>query len=296
MARLDLLPVGDDTDQWPVWSTTARLVVRDPATLGEARRIVDGVLAAVDSACSRFSPSELARAHGTTTISPLLAELVGAALTAAELTGGDVDPTLGLALADLGYDRDIDLLTGGHMPIVVRRKPSWRQIRLRGRELTLPDGVRLDLGATAKAFAADRCAVLVEKHCGTDVLVALGGDIATAGDGEWAVLVSDGPDQPRCTVTLHGGAALATSSTISRTWRRDGILLHHILDPRTCLPARPVWRTVSVAAPSCVTANTWSTAAIVRCDQAPGMLRELGLAARFVARDGTVSHVGGWPE
>lgn len=296
MARLDLLPVGDDTDQWPVWSTTARLVVRDPAALADARRIVDGVLAAVDAACSRFSPSELTRAHGTTTISPLLAELVGAALTAAELTGGDVDPTLGVALADLGYDRDIDLLTGDDLPIVVRRGQNWRQVRLRGRELTLPDGMRLDLGATAKAFAADRCARLVGRCCGTDVLVALGGDIATAGDGDWAVLVSDGPDQPRCTVTLKGGTALATSSTISRTWRRDGVLLHHILDPRTCLPARGVWRTVSVAAPSCVTANTWTTAAIVRGDQAPGMLRELGFAARLVARDGGVSHVGGWPE
>jgi thiamine biosynthesis lipoprotein len=295
MARLDVLPVGADTDQWPVWSTTARLVVRDPATLADARRVVDGVLVAVDTACSRFRPSELSDVNGTALVSPLLAELVDAALTAAELTAGDVDPTLGVALADLGYDRDIDLLTDDDVPIVVRRLPDWRGIRLRGRELTVPDGVRLDLGATAKAFAADRCARLVEAHCGTGVLVSLGGDIATAGDGDWTVLVSDGLDQPECVITLRAGGALATSSTISRTWRRDGQLLHHILDPRTCLPARGVWRTVSVAADSCVTANTWTTAAIVRGASAPDLVRRLGLPARFVARDGSVLGVGTWP-
>lgn len=295
MARLDLLPVGEDTAQWPVWSTTARLVLRDPAALADARQVVDGVLTAVAAACSRFQPSELDGVRGTTTVSPLLAELVATALTAAELTDGDVDPTLGHPLADLGYDRDIDLVTSDDVPIVVRRPPSWRRIRLRGRELTLPDGMRLDLGATAKAFAADRCARLVAAYCGTGVLVSLGGDIATAGDGDWTVLVSDGPDQPECVVRIAEGTALATSSTIGRTWRRGGHLLHHILDPRTCLPAWPVWRTVSVAARSCVEANTWSTAAIVRGADAPATLRGVGLSARLVSADGAVRTVGAWP-
>lgn len=292
MTALDLLPVGPDTQQWPIWSTTARLVVRDPETLPDARRVVDRVLADVDAACSRFRPSELDRVHGPTLVSPLLAELVAAALTAAGSTAGDVDPTVGTALADLGYDRDIAHIDGDP-PIVVRHVPDWRHVRLHGRELTVPRGVRLDFGATAKAFAADRCATLVARYCDTDVLVSLGGDIATAGDGDWTVLVSDGPGEPTCTVTLK--AALATSSTIGRTWSRDGRLLHHILDPRTCLPAPPVWRTVSVAAHSCVDANTWSTAAIVRGASAPELLRAKGLSARLVGADGDVVTIGGWP-
>lgn len=311
MTALDLLPVGAGTQQWPLWSTTARLVVREPSALPDARRVVDGVLTAVERACSRFQPSELDQVEGsanhtsvnhTAVISPLLAELVRAALSAAELTDGDVDPTLGTALADLGYDRDIEAVrtagisqsagTSLDVPIIVRRVPAWRDIRLNSGVLTLPVGVRLDLGAIAKAFAADRCAQLVAAYCHTDVLVSLGGDIATVGDG-WSVLVSDGPDEPECTVTLNG--ALATSSTIGRTWRRAGRLLHHILDPRTLLPARPVWRTVSVAAPTCVEANTWSTAAIVRGEAAPEMLRRLGLPARLVGRNGDVRTIGAWP-
>jgi thiamine biosynthesis lipoprotein len=303
MGRLDLLPVGPDTQQWPLWSTTARLVVLDPVVLPDARRIVDTLLAAVDEACSRFrADSELGRLDPgrPTIVSPLLAELTATALTAAQRTGGDVDPTIGLALESLGYDRDLALLhrETGDVPVSVRHAAGWREIGLTGRELTVPDGVRLDFGATAKAFAADRCARLVAAHCDTGVLVSLGGDLATAGeapDGGWTVLVSDGPDQPSCVIRLAAGMALATSSTIARTWRRGGRLLHHVLDPRTCQPARPVWRTVSVAAPSCVEANTWTTAALVRGQDALATLRELGFPARLVAGDGAVRTLNDWP-
>ena len=76
----------------------------------------------------------------------------------------------------------------------------------------------LDLGATAKAIAADRCAARVTETTGSGVLVNLGGDIATAGpapEGGWQVLVSDGDDEPAVAVALPSGAALATSSTFA---------------------------------------------------------------------------------
>jgi thiamine biosynthesis lipoprotein len=95
-------------------------------------------------------------------------------------------------------------------------------------------------------------------------------------------------------VAIHTGG-LATSSTAARRWRRGGDVLHHILDPRTSLPAAPVWRTVSVAAASCADANTASTAAIIRGREAPGWLTGLGLPARLVDEAGTVLTVGGWP-
>ncbi|HEX4701779.1 MAG TPA: FAD:protein FMN transferase, partial [Pseudonocardiaceae bacterium] len=291
MSTLDLLPVGPDTQQWPIWSTTARIVVLDPAALPAARALVDGVLAAVDAACNRFrADSELRRldlVHGRPTeVSPLLAALIETALTAADRTGGDVDPTIGIAMESLGYDRDLALVGTSGVPTVVRAAPGWHQVRLVGHKVTIPVGVRLDLGATGKAFTADLCATLAATSCRTGVLVSLGGDLATAGDapdGGWRVLVSDGPGEPSCTVRLAAGMAMATSSTISRRWRRGGRLLHHVLDPRTCQPADPVWRTVSVVAPSCVDANTQSTAALVRGATAPARLRPLRLPARLVA-------------
>jgi thiamine biosynthesis lipoprotein len=164
--------------------------------------------------------------------------------------------------------------------------------------VTLPAGTLLDLGATAKAHAADRCAVAVADRFGCGALVSLGGDLRAAGpppDGGWQVLVQDGPDEPASQVRLAGAAAVATSSTLHRTWRQGGTVRHHVLDPATCRPAAPVWRTASVAADTCVRANTWSTAALVRGHAAERDLRRAGVAARLVAADGAVVRLGGWP-
>jgi FAD:protein FMN transferase len=297
MPLCEALPVDARTAQWPIWSTTARLVVSDPGALSAARSIVDRELAGVDEACSRFrGDSELtrvSRAGGQpVAVSVRLAELVTVALAAAARTDGDVDPTVGAAMCGLGYDRDYAEL-GSTAAVVVVPAPDWRRIRLRGQVLTVPQGMVLDLGATAKAHAADRCARLVHAALGVGVLVGLGGDIATAGSDRWRVLVQDGAAEPAALITLSG-RAIATSSTISRQWRQDGRLLHHIVDPRTAQPAARVWRTVSVIADRCVEANTLATAALVRGVRAPAWLRRIGAPARLVAADGTVQTVGGW--
>ena len=301
------MPLVDDATvaaEWPVWSTTARVVVTDPAALAEARSVVERELAEVDRACSRFRPSELTAVQAAGTeieVSALLAELIGAALEAARRTQGDVDPTLGEALARLGYDRDLPALPadGPAVPVRVRPAPGWRRIRLTGRRLSVPPGVSVDLGATAKALAADRAARHVSGWLGTGVLVELGGDLATAGaapPGGWRIHVQDQPDDPACMVVLPSCAAMATSSTRSRSWSRGGQLLHHVLDPRTCLPVERTWRSVAVVADRCVDANTCTTAALVRGDDAVGWLCGLGVPARLVGRDGAVRVLGGWPE
>jgi thiamine biosynthesis lipoprotein len=303
MPLVETLPVTAGTAQWAVWGTTARIVVLDPGRLAAATALVKGELAAVDAACSRFRPdSELSaacRAGGRPVrVSPLLAELVGAALEAARETGGDVDPTVGAALCGLGYDRDFAALTGRAVAPAVRvfPTPDFRTVRLDAGRLTVPDGLLLDLGATAKAVAADRAAAGVARALGTGVLVALGGDIATAGpapDGGWRILVQDRPGDPPCTVQLPAGAAVATSSTAGRVWGRPADRLHHILDPRTGRPAPVVWRTATVAAYSCLRANTLSTAAIVRGHRAPVLLHNV--PSRLVTPNLDVLRLGGWP-
>ncbi|WP_432506117.1 FAD:protein FMN transferase [Kineococcus arenarius] len=306
MALLEQLPVTEHVAQWEVWGTTARVVVTDPAALAAARALVVSELQRVDAACNRFrADSELSRLRPgvETEVSRTLAELLAAALQAAERTGGDVDPTLGDAVSALGYDRDLaEFQTSGvpavRVKVVTRDRPDWRGVRLRRRRVVVPHGVRLDLGATAKAAAADRCAALVARRLGVGVLVALGGDLATAGPAPgtgWTVLVQDGVDEPADLVTLPPGGALATSSTLSRRWRCGTRLVHHVLDPRTLLPADPVWRTVSVAAGSCLEANTASTAALVRGRAALPWLHGAGTTARLVSADGDVLLTGRWP-
>jgi thiamine biosynthesis lipoprotein len=71
--------------------------------------------------------------------------------------------------------------------------------------------------------------------------------------------------------------------------------MHHIIDPATGAPVESIWRTVSVAAATCVDANIASTAALVRGSSCVAQLAKSGLPARLVARDGRVLRVAGWP-
>ncbi len=289
---------------WQLWSTTGRLVVSDASTLPEAIALIESELAHIEQACSRFRPdSELMTltrdSQGATELSPLLAELMAAALRAARESDGAVDPTLGSVMAGLGYDRDITAVrVGGSGPVVVRRPHvGWRSLRLDGHLLTMPPGTQLDLGATAKAVAADRCARLVHEALGTDVLVSLGGDIATAGAGPaggWQVTVQDRPSDVPQQIPLHAGAAIATSSRVRRTWVQGGEPRHHLVDPVTSLPATGPWSSISVVAPTCLRANTATTAAMVKGDGALAWLRSTGLPARLVSARGRVP-LGGWP-
>jgi thiamine biosynthesis lipoprotein len=302
---------------WPAIGTTAHVVVTSPVALDAATAIVAGELDELDRACSRFRPdSEIATLAGAggawVTVSDVLTEVLAGALDVARSTDGDVDPTMGADLHRLGYDRDFGELVeisqsvSANTPLTYRitRRTTWHDVELdvANSRVRVPAGVVIDLGAVAKAWCADRCARRVATEIGVGVLISLGGDIATAGIGPlagWVVRVQDKPDSaggPSCAVVLHDGYAVATSSTLTRSWLRGASRLHHILDPATRLPADPVWRTVTVAAASCVRANAASTASIVRGRHAPQWLAGLGMAARFVDVDGVVSNVGSWPQ
>jgi thiamine biosynthesis lipoprotein len=276
--------------------TTADVVVTDPDELATATDLLRAEVAAIDLACSRFRPdSEISRLHEAAGrpvhVSPLLAEALAAALRAARLTDGLVDPTVGAAVCAMGYDRDFALMPKDVSANAPSAAPGWHHVRLHSTTVVLPRGVQLDLGATAKALAADRAAHAIARHTGCGVLVNLGGDISVAGKapaGGWQIAIDD------ATVTLWDGG-LASSGTTRRRWLRGGRPVHHIVDPHTGDVPIPCWRTVSVAAQSCVDANIASTAAVVLGSRALDWLAALGLPARLVAEDGTVRTVSGWP-
>jgi FAD:protein FMN transferase len=293
--------------------SSTRLVVTHPDGLGAAWAAVGRVLQDVDLACSRFRPdSELSLVNSspgrTHRLSPLLATAVAAAMRAARLTGGAVDPTVGRAMRAVGYDVTFaDLAAHGpKLNLTARAVAGWQLVRFdeRARSLHLPAGVELDLGATGKGLAADlaAAAALSAAGPGAGVLVSLGGDIATAGEapaGGWVVQVGEDSRAPinhgEEAISILSGA-IATSSTMVRRWVRGEVLLHHILDPRTGLPASGPWRTATVAARTCVDANLAATATIVKGEDAVAWLEAAGVPARLVGDDGGVCRIGGWPE
>jgi len=295
---------------WRALGTSVVVAVTDADALEAARDAVALEVDALDRACSRFrDDSDLTRLNDAgglpVVVSPLLAEAIRVALRAARLTDGDVDPTVGRALEAIGYDVDFSAIEPdrGDFAVKHRAAPGWADVVITDRPalVTLPVGTILDLGATAKALGADRAARAAHAATAGGVLVSLGGDIAVAGrppEHGWPVRVTDDHaahlDAPGQSITVHGGG-LATSTTTVRRWQRGGLPVHHIVDPRTGAPADSPYRTISVAAATCVDANTASTAAIVRGRRGADWLESTGLPSRLVTHDGVVVHINRWP-
>ena len=268
-------------------------------------------LAELDRTCSRFrDDSELsavnAAAGQRVTISPLLAELVSVGLAAAEATNGLVDPLLGAGMRAVGYDRTYAL---------VRTRAGWkieRPAAIRGAGV-LSSSTESGCGCGCRA-APSSTSARPRRHgrptgprgrspgeLRSGTLVSLGGDIAVAGappPGGWPIGIADDhaarPEAVDTVVALASGG-LATSSTTVRRWPTDSGEAHHLLSPRTGLPARSRWRTVSVVARTCLDANVAATAAVLLSDAASAWLERRGLPARLVARNSDVLVASGWP-
>ncbi|GAB3253834.1 FAD:protein FMN transferase [Nocardioides dilutus] len=307
------------TSRFEAIGTYVVVATQDPGDLTEATRIAHEVLVDVDETCSRFrADSDLSRVNREpgrwVRVDPLLVAAVSTACGVARWTDGIVHPLLGRNLVSLGYDRDLGLLTPAEEPgastaaadsaravvtTLLPRGPgvdSWREIGLREDAVRIPEGTALDLGSTGKAWAADLIAAGMDEQLSGSAAVSVGGDVAVAGDQDWPVDVTPHVDQPPSARVWLSGGGLATSSTQVRRWTHRGRVRHHLVDPRTGLPAPEVWTTVTATGPSCVAANAASTASVVLGDQALRWLVQAGVSARLVAADGAVHRVGSWPE
>jgi thiamine biosynthesis lipoprotein len=239
-----------------------------------------------EQAFSRFRPdSELSRinrhAHEVVVLSLLFARVTRLVLGAAAATAGRVDPTLGAAIEAAGYDRDFSLLQDDTRADrwIQARPGCWQRLRLDGRILYRPRGVLLDLNCVVKAMAVDAALELIAG----DGFVSAGGDIAVRGSLDVG-LPGGG------TVVVHS-SGLATSGSSRRRWMRGGDVRHHLLDPRTGLPACSRWSDVTVAAADCTTADVAAKTAFLLSDDGPGWIEEQGLSARFLAETGELVDV-----
>ena len=256
-----------------------------------------------ESRLSRFQSeselSELNRASGVPfQVSDVLWDALRASLRAAQFSDGLVSPTLTPWLEAAGYDRSFEAVADlAASPATVLAPPArvGTELRLdaRRRCVTLPVGCRLDLGGTAKGWAADRAARRLRPL--GPCLVDAGGDIAVYGprlDGNgWAVGVSD-PFHPAESLELLGltRGAVATSGRDYHRWIRQGASQHHIIDPRTGMPASTDVLTATVVASSTVEAESAAKVALILgSDAALEWLEEHPpLAGLLVLEDGTV--------
>lgn len=263
---------------------------------------VPGWFAGWEASLSRFRPeSELNRLNassgGPQRVSETLWEALQAALAAARQSDGLVTPMVLPALEAAGYTQSFD---GGpwiaHTAVApVPTVHDWRSITLdrRTRSVTLPPGTRLDLGGSAKGWAAAQAV----RRLSIDgpALVDAGGDVAISGpraDGSpWAIGVAD----PRMVdgevaLLLLNRGGVATSGRDYRRWRQNGAWQHHIIDPRSARPAVTDVLSATVVAPTLAEAEAAAKVALILgCRDGLAWIEERpGLAALLVGEDGRV--------
>ncbi len=291
-----------------IWGTTYELGVIG-GDLAVAHEVFLEEVELCAKVCDRFEPlselRELSSTVGAHRVSDSLGDYLACANLGWNFSRGLVDPLIGNALIELGYDSDFDLVMNRPLPehpAILR----WNtEVSYEGstRTLHVKTPCVIDLGATAKARVVDRIAIrLVQNHFADGVLASIGGDLMTAGKtapNGWPITVVETAKlhehgQTFAEISIFGGG-VATSSTVVRAWGEEKTPLHHLIDPRTGLPARSPWRQVSVLANTCFEANVAATAAHLQGDAAPEILAETGLGALLIDHEWNAIEVGTWP-
>lgn len=245
---------------------------------------------------SRFRPgSMLSRLNrGEAIDDPWMDAAIELAIEAHGQTRGLFSPMVLPALARAGYDRSFESVSGGAP--ARSRVPAPGECLARGAEgWTLASGA-IDLGGIVKGWTADLAVDhLAERFRG--VFVNAGGDIRCAGteDGGrgWKVEV----DRPGGGIAWAGeiDGAIATSSVLKRRWMTaSGQVAHHLIDPRTGLPAESPFAQVTVRADSCTWAEVWAKAVLIGGHEGLDLAGAFGLAVLALSLDGTSVTRGAW--
>jgi thiamine biosynthesis lipoprotein len=216
---------------------------------------------------TRFDPeSELSRLNSAagrwTAVSSEMEALLRASLLAHELSGGLVNVAVLQSMLAIGYTRPLAAgTTAAVLEAACPLPPLPEALEVEsGRARVV--GARIDLGGVAKGWLADRLC----ERLGGDCLVNLGGDLFAR--GSWPVALGG-----RTLLLEDMGAA--TSSTRVRRWEDQ----HHLIHPRTGLPARSDISEVSVVAASGFEAEVFAkTALLLGREQAPAFLASRCLA------------------
>ena len=264
-------------DSFPAMGTVARVVCDAHGELDVRRQFAE-----VERRLSRFDPdSELARLNAdprpTVPAAPMLRAAVAAALRAARLSGGLVDPTLLAPLRSAGYAQSRAEAEAAPLQLALRGAPArrparanpaarWRAVQVDDAAgvISRPPGLELDLGGSAKGWAADLVAARLDAH--GRYAVDCGGDLHVSArhGAPWEVRVRH---------PLTGGVAhvfrvrvggVATSGIDSRLWQReDGAFAHHLVDPATGVSAWTGLIAATALAPTALEAEALAKAALL---------------------------------
>ena len=202
------------------------------------------------------------------TVSEETAEIISFALEMAQRTGGALDPTIYPVLTAWGFTTDSKQVPSQQQIAQLLEQVGYDRIRLNGTELTVPDGMELDLGAVGKGYTADLVTEILRRHGVSSALISLGGNIQAIGsrpDGsDWRLGIRAPWESGNLGVLTVSDAAVVTSGGYENYFDDEqGNIYWHILDPSTGYPADSGLQSVTIVGREGKMCDALSTALFV---------------------------------
>ena len=190
------------------------------------------------------------------------------ALKVSQSTDGELDPSVYPLVEEWGFiSRDFRIPDKSTIDELLQHV-DYTQVALNFNRTYIPEKMKLDLGAVAKGYAADRAKEILAQNEVKSAILNLGGTVAAVGtkpDGsDWKVGISD-PESTGgyfATVTLRD-RIVATSGSYERYFEQDGKRYCHILDPKTGMSADSGVVSVSIISDNGLYCDALSTALFV---------------------------------
>ena len=170
---------------------------------------------------------------------------------------------------------------------------DYRKIIIEGNQVTMPEGMMIDLGGIAKGYIADRVKAFLEDRGIAHAILSFGGNIVAIGlkpDGsEWKVGIQDidRPTGEYMMVARNEGGSTVTSGIYERGFEKEGIWYHHILDSKTGWPVQNELASVTIFSESSMLGDALSTAAFaLGTEKGIQLLESLdGVEGLFIRKD-----------
>jgi thiamine biosynthesis lipoprotein len=161
------------------------------------------------------------------------------------------------------------------------------------------ENMSLDVGAIAKGFALELASLTAIESGFDSFSLTVGGDVRVAesppGDREaWNIGVSNPEGGDVLDIISVTNTSVFSSGNYLRYFVVDDQVFHHIIDPRTLMPATG-HKSVSVVYPDGAMADILSLVAfILDTDEAKEFLAGFEAEGIWVVEDGTVTTTPGW--
>ena len=252
---------------------SVKVMAEDPLPIGFG---IDSVLKAFNQSLSTYVPSsEISKFNATDTLlepSDLFTKVL---LTSKEVhtkTDGAFDPTIGPLVNAWGFGPDRKPLDLDSIKVdSLLQRVDFDKIQAGRQLISKESGMYIDFSAIAKGYAVDLVAKYVESFGVEDYFVEIGGEVRTKGINKKQEIWKVGVDHPlvakdeRKTMAIIAleNRAVATSGNYRNYYKKDSVLIAHIIDPRTGYPASGDLLSASVFATDCMEADAYATALMV---------------------------------